>query len=166
MTNHVFAIDSNRLETLLTSLMDGHVTYELGDKVWAPLTTEPERVRSLDCSGFVKYIVQRSMLTHQSLPAGSHRQETWCRDRCMACDYATEAGNRDGSVLIAFRDRTPSLIRHVWLVINGRTVECTTRGGRNGPTSFNWTERSAQANACFWLGELFPRRTDDTWIPV
>jgi hypothetical protein len=146
--------------------MDGHVTYELGDKVYQPLSVEPENVTSLDCSGFIKYVVQRTTFSHQSMPAGSHQQETWCRNRLVVCDYATDAASQDGSVLIAFRDRTRTLIRHVWLVINGWTVECTRRSGRNGPTSFRWDVRREEANDCFWLGELSPPRFDAQWIPA
>jgi len=164
MTKHIFLFDTDRLETLLTSLMDGHVTYELGDKVYQPLRVEPEDVTSLDCSGFIKYVVQRTTLSNESMPAGSHHQETWCQERLIRCDYATDASSRDGSVLIAFRDKTPSLIRHVWLVINAWTVECTNRNGRNGPTSFRWDDRRDEADDCFWLGDLSPPRFDAQWI--
>jgi hypothetical protein len=99
--------------------MDGHVSCELGEKVYRPLNVEPENVDEFDCSGFIKYVVQRTTLSHVSLPAGSYHQETWCEENLIRCDYTVDAPCQDGSVLIAFRDRPPALIRHVWLVING-----------------------------------------------
>ena len=123
---------------LLENLADGHVRYSIGPGVGkvSPLRrTEPENVRGLDCSGFSQYVIYRTSLHNVRIPQGSHRQETWFQDNdYTSINYSDEAYKLDNMVRIGFRARTHSLIRHVWLSINGQTYECTTRPLRKGPT--------------------------------
>jgi len=69
-------------------------------------------------------------------------------------NYSDEAYKIDNTVRIAFRARTPELVRHVWLIINGHTYESTTRSHSNGPTSFHWYEREDSADSCYMLGAI------------
>lgn len=64
--------DAQKMEGLLASLMDGHVRYELGAKVWHPARTEPQDVKKLDCPGFVEYVVFKTAQLES-------RDEQWWR---------------------------------------------------------------------------------------
>lgn len=151
------------MKTVLPSLMDGHVHYVLGAKVWHVKTTEPSKITALDCSGFVKYLVYRTASPKINMPAGSWHQEKWCKKYLRKVDYAKEAPKKDGKVRIAFRDKTPSEIRHVWLVVNGWTIECTTKGGKDGPASLPWSVRRKETKACFLLGQVKPFMAHPFW---
>ena len=158
MSNHkILFFDSIKMTDILTRMMDGHISYDFGAKIYKTEDYEPEDINELDCSGFVKYVIARTTLTNQVCAAGSYKQETWCRENFPRIDYATEASKKDGWVRIAFRDKSSSnTVRHVWLLINGQTVECTSRDNRNGPTCFSWDVRRNEADDCFLLGPLWP----------
>jgi hypothetical protein len=137
------------------SLRDGHVRYEIGEGLGKVrrLTSHPSTVTGLDCSGFVQYMIYRSTDPQERVPAGSWYQEQFFRNNhYVEVPYADHAWRNDDVVRIGFRDRTDELIRHVWLVINGFTYESTTRGGRDGPTSFHWSARSDQADSFYIVG--------------
>ena len=57
-------------------------------------------------------------------------------------------------------------MRHVWFIVNGRTIESTALGDHNGPTSLPWDTRLGEADDCFLLGPLLPMRFDTSWIPA
>lgn len=146
---------SSALLSTIYALSNGHVRYQIGEGLGKvhPLTNVPASVSGLDCSGFTQYVIYRSTVHNVRIPQGSHRQETWFRTNGYAeVPYDENAWKTDNVVRIGFRDKTPELIRHVWLVINGFTYESTTKRGRNGPTSFRWDARSDQADNCFVLG--------------
>ncbi|MGB3245217.1 MAG: hypothetical protein WBB25_11825 [Sulfitobacter sp.] len=137
------------------SLRDGHVRYEIGPGVGKarPLSAEPSVVRGLDCSGFVQYMIYRGSVHNVRIPGGSFNQESWLRDHGhVELSYADNAWKTDDVLRIGFRERTDDLVRHVWFVINGFTYESTRKGGRNGPTSFHWSTRTAQADSFYVLG--------------
>ena len=43
-------------------------------------------------------------------------------------------------------------VGHVWLTINGKTYECTTKYGNNGPASFPFSARTNDVDAYYLLG--------------
>jgi hypothetical protein len=76
---HPVVFDGNVLERLLAKLMDGHVTYTLGAKCGHASSTDPEDIRSLDCSGLVEYVFYKITNPHVDIPSGSSNQEDWFR---------------------------------------------------------------------------------------
>ena len=128
----------------------------------------------LDCSGYIQYVVYQGTAHHVRIPQGSHKQQEWLAEkgyRALAGNdfvglrevYEHDAAKKDDMVRIAFRATDPALknsgsgsdgkgVGHVWLVINGRTYECTTKGQANGPWSFAYDVRSGDVDAMFELG--------------
>ena len=159
--------DADALESVLSSLMDGHCEYLMDGmkgKV-ADLTSEPENVKKLDCSGFVEYVFYKITNPGVNIPSGSSNQEEWFKKRYTRVPY-TDAGACDSILRVAFRDKSKrQAVRHVWFILNGWTIESTSRGAADGPTSLAWTDRQAEASDCFRLGLLLPPTFDSEWIP-
>lgn len=148
-------INANAFLSTFNSLRDGHVRYEIGQGLGKVrrLSNAPSTVTGLDCSGFVQYMIYRSTASNERIPAGSwHQEEYFRRNHFVEVPYADHAWKNDDVVRIGFRDRTPNLIRHVWLVINGFTYESTTRSERDGPTNFHWSARTDQADNFYVVG--------------
>ena len=60
---------------------------------------------------------------------------------------------------IAFRHKGHNPRRHVWFILNGRTIESTAKGpGNYGPKRLGWHDRVHEAHSCFLLGAVFPLR--------
>jgi hypothetical protein len=159
-----FSYDFGTLETLLASLMDGHVSYRLGAKCGHASRDAPADIPALDCSGLIEYLFYRISNPNTDIPSGSSNQEDWFEERYPRVNYE-DAARHDSHLRIAFRDRRGTVIRHVWFVVNGRTIESTTRGDNNGPTSLPWDARLSEADDCFLLGPLLPMRFDIGWLP-
>jgi hypothetical protein len=161
---HPFSYDFESLEVLLASLMDGHVSYRLGAKCRHASRDEPADVQALDCSGLIEYLFYRISNPNTDIPSGSSNQEDWFEERYPRVSY-DDAARYDSHLRVAFRDRRRNVIRHVWFIVNGRTIESTTRGDNNGPTSLPWDARLSEADDCFLLGPLLPMRFDTSWLP-
>jgi hypothetical protein len=100
-----------------------------------------------------------------NIPSGSSNQEEWFKKRYTRVPY-TEAASCDSVLRVAFRDTTEKQpVRHVWFVVNGCTIESTTRGSNHGPTSLSWVDRKLEASDCFRLGRLLPAKVESSWIP-
>jgi hypothetical protein len=149
---------------LLATLMDGHITYKLGDKT--KHLTAPEDIQSLDCSGLVEYVFYKITEPHVDIPGGSFNQEDWFKTRYRRVPYEEAAAKRDSVLRIGFRDKTKAQrVRHVWFIVNGQTIESTKKDGHDGPATLLWDRRKAEASDCFELGRLLPARFDVSWIP-
>jgi hypothetical protein len=162
------------LRLVIDNLFAAGIKYQMGYKVEKLTTTEPNGIKPklLDCSGFIQYVIYKSTFHNTWIPAGTMNQEGWLvahgyTRQSGAAHYATEAAKKDGGVRIAFRktiitkkaasegseggsERTG--VGHVWLVIDGKTYECTTKKSRNGPTSFDWSVRTDDADSLYFLG--------------
>ncbi|RYH08194.1 hypothetical protein [Tropicimonas sp. IMCC6043] len=153
----------DRLERLLAA----PIRYEMRGMVGKvrPISTRPEDIRQLDCSGFFEYIIYHTTIGRHDIPAGSRRQWSWLRDNGYTeVDYATYAPRNDDVVRAGFRAaehrrdhegrRVRSRAGHVWMVINGATYESTTAVGNDGVCSLNWEYRLKrdEVDAFFTLG--------------
>jgi hypothetical protein len=68
-----------------------------------------------------------------NIPSGSSNQEDWSKKRYTRVPY-TEAASCDSVLRVAFRDTTEKQpVRHVWFVVNGCTIESTTRAAIMAP---------------------------------
>lgn len=145
-------LERNWLLELAGELMDGHVSYKFGSKPL--LTKEPSEVTSADCSGFVRYLLYRASDMQIKIPAGSWNQEDWCKKTGLPkVEYST-AANNDGWLRIAYLPKKNGHPRHVWLILNGRTIE--SRGGV-GPDRRAWDTPVLKnnAHACFKLAQMY-----------
>ncbi len=127
----------------------------------------------LDCSGYVQYVVYQGSSHNIWIPQGTSKQQDWLDDKkyrkvsgnefvSQEDVYNYEASKKDDMVRIAFRATNPAKkkasgsegggVGHVWLVLNGKTYECTTKGRGSGPRSFDFDVRSGDADALYVLG--------------
>ncbi|NDR57741.1 hypothetical protein [Aliiruegeria sabulilitoris] len=181
----IMHFNASQLWLTLSNLAAARITYSRGraqgqGKV-GNLDTDVSRLHAsraqLDCSGYVQYVVYQGSSHNVRMPQGSHKQQEWLDENGyrsvegnefvdMRDVYNFEAAKKDDTVRIAYRATDPALKRsgtgsggagvgHVWLVINGRTHECTTKGQANGPWSFDFDTRRDDADALFVLGPAF-----------
>ena len=173
--------DFYKMGKIINTLLDSNIIYQMKDKVTGkavgkvrPITKAANTITRLDCSGFVDYVIYQTSVGNKRLKAGgtsTQRGEISKGGYAISSYDRNGAGKMDGIVRIAFRKnkykRIPdednpgktkvkrTKIGHVWLIINGKTFEATTKGTANGPTSFNWSERTSSCNGgCFILGPL------------
>ncbi|MEJ6708371.1 MAG: hypothetical protein QNK92_06165 [Amylibacter sp.] len=157
--------NTSNLVSVLNALMGADIRYEMNrmvGKVRNLAGTESDRIRQLDCSGFVEYVIFKSTVHNVNMPSGSRRQRSFFEQGHTEVDYASNAPLIDNTVRVGFRDaeheghgkeRHRTKAGHVWLVVNGTTFESTSRGGRRkGPKCFAWSARTKQAEHFFTLG--------------
>lgn len=127
--------------------MDGRVKYGLGDKA-NPRTTEPEQVKTIDCSGYVRFVLYKASggKVDCSPNGGSWWQNEWCKEKLTAIGYdAATAGASDGKLRIAFYKPAKG-VGHVWLVLNGKTLESY---GGHGVGRKTWDSRTGIADTAY-----------------
>jgi hypothetical protein len=102
----------------------GVVKYRLGSK--PKLGTMPGvYFKTSDCSGFVGWLLYGASHGKVTLRTGSWYQRKWCDDEGFKkVKYSEVAKLKDSRLRIAFIRPESGKIGHVWLVINGQTIEC------------------------------------------
>ena len=102
----------------------GKVKYKLGAK--AGLHATPgEDFTKIDCSGFVRWLLFQCGNGFAAIPDGSWNQWEWCkREGFKESTYDKNgAGLCDSRLRIAFIRAKPGSSGHIWLIINGQTIE-------------------------------------------
>lgn len=134
----------------LTFDASGKVKYLLGAKPSLADVSEVKFTLS-DCSGWVRWLLNAASGGVVLIPDGSSRQNDWCRaQRFKITDYRKNASWKDGRLRIAFMPASAGRPGHVWLIFNGRTIECC--GGR-GVCRRVWNTRSllSRVTVCYVL---------------
>jgi hypothetical protein len=148
-----FQLEKGLLFTFIDDLMDGHVSYKFGAKPL--LNKEPGDVKEADCSGFVRYLLYNVSDKRIKIPAGSWHQEEWCKNsKLERVEYSTAALS-DGCLRIAFLPKKNGNPRHVWMILNGQTIE--SHGRTTGPNRRPWDLPKLKDNAhsCFKLAQTY-----------
>lgn len=129
------------------------IIYRLGAK--ARFGAKPGTdFKAIDCSGFVRWILNGCTDPPLQMPDGSWRQRVWCQNQGFKRVPYDECGRMDSRLRIAFIDPTSDEAGHAWLVVNGQTIE--SRGGR-GPSRRLWdTPVLKGARFCFVLTDPLP----------
>lgn len=146
-------IDRMRLINFMNAA-SGTVSYDLGEK--PRLGSLPGKgFRTADCSGYARCLLYYASYGKIKLKTGSWYQQEWCKaQRLKQVRYSEVAGLKDNRLRIAFIDGADGK-GHVWLVINGMTVECY--GGHGaGRRPWNTPVLLNQADACFVLTDKLP----------
>ncbi|MDQ3332216.1 MAG: hypothetical protein M3552_16460, partial [Planctomycetota bacterium] len=107
------------------------------------------------CSGFVRYLLYHASDKRVKIAAGSWHQEEWCKNSGLPkVEYST-AGLSDGWLRIAFLPKKNGNPRHVWLILNGLTIE--SHGRTTGPNRRPWDlpKLKDNAHACFLLAQMY-----------
>ena len=82
-----------------------------------------------DCSGFVRWLIDGATAGMVTPPDGSWNQHDWCiQQKFKSDEYLQVAGLGDNRLRIAFINPAGGEPGHVWLILNGQTIECC--GGR------------------------------------
>lgn len=140
-------LDISLFETIYRNCYK-RVKYELGAK--APsLNCDTSKIREIDCSGYVRYCMARLGV---EIPDGSQNQRAWFAAQGFkhSTYNAGGAGREDGLLRVAFASPKPgdAWPRHVWFVLNGRTIESY---GGVGVGSRKWDDSKLKSivSACF-----------------
>ena len=151
-------VDRNKLIALMNSTFEGHA-YRMGAK--PKLGSPPNSWKLSDCSGYARYILYGCALipgkppVPVELPAGSVQQREWLVAHGWSpCEYA-ETEFADSVLRIAFIQPIPGRAGHVWLVINGRTIESY---GGHGPGRRRWDTAVLKREVfrCYALTDKLP----------
>lgn len=123
------------LKTLLTlhhKAMRYDARYKMGAKV--AFDTPVEKIKAVDCSGWIRYLVYNSTEPHLTIPDGSFNQREWAQQHLTRVPYKeTIAAPND--LHIAFMNPEGAEAGHVFFVREGWTIE--SHGGR-GPNQRRW----------------------------
>ena len=102
--------------------VNGKVGYWLNAKPRAG--AKPGTFKLSDCSGFVRWLLPLICTEHIDIPDGSVHQRLWCaKQGFKLTSYKTSAPLKDGRLRIAFIRPKGRKVGHVWLVLNGHTME-------------------------------------------
>lgn len=150
MWNHI-RIDRLRLIGSMKACF-GAVKYQMGAKPRLHGMPLDDFTRA-DCSGFVRWLVHRASYGKTTLPMGSWYQRRWCQGHDLKLTDYAHCGLGDNRLRIAFFNPRPGRSGHVWLVINGQTIECY---GRHGVGRREWDTPVLADNVdfCFVLTEM------------
>jgi cell wall-associated NlpC family hydrolase len=143
----VTPVDLSLLDAVYKN-MAHRVQYGFGDK--APsLDCDSHVIRTIDCSGFVRYAIARATGQATIMPDGSVAQHDWCEavglrqlSRYSDVQYAKEDPAR---LFVAFIEPCGPRPGHVWMVRAGKTME--SHGGV-GVDSRHWNHLALVRSAC------------------
>src|SRR5438874_13190273 len=101
-------------------LKDGHIHYAMGSK--PSLMAKPDKIKSCDCSGFVRYLLYNASDGAITIGngGGTWFENKWCQDENLEEVGYSTAANNDGYLRIAFIHGGGTKIGHVWLIYAGK----------------------------------------------
>ena len=125
----MYTLDQKRLLDLHAKL--DHATYAVGKdsdgklKGKAKNSAEPDKISKLDCSGYVKYVLYNVSDGKIDIKGGSYYQYKWCKEQKLKkVDYAKAAKKSDNILRLGyFAKKKKGKYGHVWLILNGKTLE-------------------------------------------
>jgi hypothetical protein len=124
-------IDIEKLKDIQKDL-SSKISYTWGSKFKSLDEFPPEKTSS-DCSNYSRYLIyQASGIT---IPDGSSNQCDWFNTKGFKKTDYSNCANKDNILRIAFLTDQANGQRHVWLVLNGQTMECY---GAHGVGSRMW----------------------------
>ena len=158
-------IETTDLVDICNKLMDGHVSYVLGSK--APhFDTDAAKIKTIDCSGFVQYVLYNASNKTAILKSGSYYQNQWCLDHKLDKVAYSTAAESDGWLRLGYfaASKTQSS-GHIWLILGGKTLE--SHGGK-GPDRREWNTNVLTKNvtACYKVAQLFSQFHVINWNNV
>jgi cell wall-associated NlpC family hydrolase len=106
--------------------------------------------KKADCSGFIRWLINGATFGKDAdMPDGSWFQHKWAKERFREVPYA-ECARMDSKLRIAFIPTKNGRVGHVWLCVNGRTIE--SYGGHGaGRRPWNTPVLLNQVTACYVL---------------
>lgn len=133
--------------------MNGIVPYKLGAKI--KLNTKPKAGQPCDCSGYVRWLIYLASRKQVKMPDGSWYQQAWCRTKKLTKVPYSDCAKMDSILRIAFMEQEGDESGHVWLVINGMTIE--SRGGVGASRrAWNVTTLKTKVDYCYEMTDVLP----------
>ena len=137
---HALPVDLDKLHTRLANDIARLVRYTLGAKALeGHLSDYPGAYKFIDCSGWVRaaiaYSTKDAIGGSIIIPDGSVVQHDWFSNNGFKLTDYSNAELEDNHLRIAFIAPTANEAGHVWLILNGKTLE--SHGG-TGPASRAW----------------------------
>lgn len=143
-----YVIDQKRLLDIHKSL--DPITYAVGrGKGKAKYDDDPSKIKNLDCSGYVHYILNKAsegkiVIGKGPLWVNSGGISDWAsKQGFKSVDYAKNAGKMDNILRLAYLPPKKSY-GHIWLVLNGKTLESH---GSKGVNRRPWDTSVLKKNA-------------------
>ena len=128
----------------------GH--YHLGKKLAMGMQLSDWHNPEVDCSGLVRLFLNRITFDHLIIPDGSWHQNKWAMGYPLRpCDYS-DCAKLDDRLRIAFMAPGRGKHGHVWLCVNGHTIESY---GGHGPGRRAWNVKPllSRVSTCYLLTE-------------
>jgi hypothetical protein len=147
---HTIKINRAKLVELIKA-SEGKVKYRLGAKPHMDAVPGKPGFLVCDCSGYVRWLLYN--LGVKDFPDGSWYQRAWCDSHNFKRTAYEHAVLKDDRLRIAFIDGGNGKVGHVWLVINGKTIEsCGGRGTCRRP----WDAKTLKTKVdhCYVLTNL------------
>lgn len=120
------------LLTLCHHKMIDRVKYKWDSK--PSLGLESWQVKTADCSGYIRYLLYRASNRQLVTPEGSVEIHELFSGLLTPCEFVATK-NIDGIVRVSFIPETKDHAGHIWLTLNGHTIECY---GGHGAGSRQW----------------------------
>ena len=143
-------VDKDKLLELTADAL-GKVAYRLGAKPNLRLMPGDKGFKVSDCSGWVRWLLARVTDPPVTIGLGSWYQQEWAKAQGFKrTGYAANAGWADNRLRLAFIDAQGSKVGHVWLLLNGHTIECA---GGKGVCRRPWDTKTLKdkVDACYVL---------------
>lgn len=142
-------INRKRLETEIKQSINAGIKYKLGAKA-SPLSKSWESIKAIDCSGFVRKFIHD--LCDYDIGDGSYIQRGNISKAGFKPTFYYNCNLNDNRLRIAFMNPVLGKSGHVWLIINGKTLESF---GGHGPGRRDWDEGILKraVDFCFVLTE-------------
>jgi hypothetical protein len=125
-------INLKTLQTLHHQAMRLNVGYKLGAKV--SMKTPISKIKAVDCSAWVRYLVFHSTTPNLLIPDGSWHQKEWAKKHLKQVDYR-QVMTDPSKLYLAALDPKGGAAGHVWFCNDLYTLE--SRGGM-GPDERPW----------------------------
>lgn len=155
-------VDLDILEQDFAQLERNGVSYGYGKK--APsIMCDPDKIKSIDCSGYVRWALARATGGNMKIPDGSQMQRAWAEANLREVKYVNAARYMtDSRLFIAFIKPFTNgcgKVGHVWLLAqyndgdNGTATGTLESHGGAGINSRNWNSRTLirEVYSCFEL---------------
>jgi hypothetical protein len=116
-------IDRAELVRAMNSCIRAKVRYRLGAKA-RPVEEPGVDFNVLDCSGFLDWLINRATHGVVDLPAGSWFENKWFAEHGFAKVPYLDCAKVDDRLRLGCFPARDGIPGHIWLVINGLTIEC------------------------------------------
>lgn len=132
--------------------MKGKVGYSLGAKAES-MTQDSHDIKEIDCSGFIRFALYKSVSDLKGLPDGSVQIHSWCKQqgfyKLNSYHDIVHTVKDPNRLFLAFLEPSGGHPGHIWTIYMGKTQE--SHGGV-GVSSRPWDSKVLlNASECFEL---------------